>query len=114
MHRFLLAIACLPLALGALAQDARAQAPRQPDARQGAGLARDWCANCHVVGLEAGGRGTDAVPSFVNIARDPRKGPDYVRRVLANPHPPMPQMPLSRAAVEDLVAYFRTLVAAGR
>jgi len=33
-----------------------------------------------------------------------------VRRVLANPHPPMPQMPLSRRSVEDLVAYFRTLV----
>ena len=81
------------------------------DARQGAGLARDWCANCHVVGRAAEGRGTDAVPSFVSVARDPKKGPDYVRRVLANPHPPMPQMPLSRRSVEDLVAYFRTLVA---
>lgn len=84
-------------------------APRVPDARQGAGLARDWCANCHVVGMEPGARGTDAVASFISVARDPKKGPDYVRRVLAGPHPPMPPMPLSRGAVDDLVAYFQVL-----
>jgi cytochrome c len=61
------------------------------------------------VGTEAGARGTDAVPSFASVARNPDKGPDYVRRVLANPHPSMPRMPLSRQAVEDIVAYFRTL-----
>lgn len=82
---------------------------RVPDARQGAGLARDWCASCHVVGMEPGARGTDAVPSFVSVARDPNKGPDYARRVLAGPHPPMPPMPLSRGALDDLVAYFKVL-----
>jgi mono/diheme cytochrome c family protein len=90
---------------------AQGGAQHQPDARQGAGLARDWCANCHVVGQELGGRGTDAVPSFVSIARDPKKGPDYIRGVLSGPHPPMPPMPLSHAAVEDLVAYFKALQA---
>ena len=88
-----------------LALPARAEG----DARQGAGLARDWCASCHVVGKDEGGRGTDAVPSFVSVARNPAKGPDYVRRVLANPHPAMPRMPLSGQGVEDIVAYFRTL-----
>jgi len=79
------------------------------DARQGAGFAQDWCASCHVVGKEAATHGTDAVPSFASVARNPAKGPDYVRRVLANPHPSMPRMPLSQRAVEDIVAYFRTL-----
>lgn len=82
------------------------------DPRQGAGLARDWCSSCHVAGTEPGGRGTDAVPSFVSVARDPKKGPEYVRRVLSGPHPPMPPMPLSGRSVDDLVAYFRTLAAA--
>ncbi len=96
------------------ASPSMAQPARQPDPRQGAGLARDWCANCHVVGMEPGGHGTDAVPSFVSVARDPAKGPDYVRRVLSGPHPPMPPMPLSNAAVDDLVAYFKVLAAAPR
>jgi len=97
------------LSLWLLLPSARAQ--QSGDARQGAGLARDWCASCHVVGIEAGGRGTDSAPSFARIARDPAKGPEYVRGALNAPHPPMPFMPLSRAAMNDLVAYFRTLAA---
>jgi len=97
------------LSLGLLSPQAWAQ--QSGDAKQGAGLARDWCASCHVVGTEPGGRGTDSAPSFARIARDPAKGPDYVRGVLNAPHPPMPFMPLSRAAMNDLVAYFRELAA---
>lgn len=98
-----------------LASPALAQRPNEVppgDARQGAGLARDWCASCHVVGTEPGARGTDAVPSFASVARDPKKGPEYARRILSAPHPPMPPMPLSGRSVDDLVAYFRTLAAA--
>jgi len=102
MRMWLLTVGLLLLSLPAGAED-------KGDARQGAGLARDWCANCHVVGSEASTRGTDAVPSLVSVARNPAKGPDYVRRVLANPHPSMPRMPLSQRAVDDIVAYFRTL-----
>jgi mono/diheme cytochrome c family protein len=108
MRCVIVGLAVLLGGVPALAQTAGGAS--QGDARQGAALARDWCSSCHVVGTEPGARGTDAVPSFVSVARDPAKGPDYVRRVLANPHPPMPQMPLSRRSVEDLVAYFRTLV----
>jgi len=100
----------LILLLGLTLTGHGAMAQAAGDAQQGAGLARDWCSSCHVVGTEAGAHGTDAVPSFVSVARDPAKGPEYVRRVLANPHPPMPAMPLARRSVDDLVAYFRTLV----
>ena len=79
------------------------------DPRQGAALARDWCTSCHVIGTQPGAQGTDAVPSFPRIARDPAKGPAYVGAFLKNPHPPMPPMPLSHIAIEDLVAYFREL-----
>ena len=99
----------LLLGLFLVALPVRAQ--QAGDAKQGAGLARDWCASCHVVGTEVGGRGTDSAPSFARIARDPTKGPEYVRGVLNGPHPPMPFMPLSRASMNDLVAYFRELAA---
>ncbi len=105
-------VALTLLGLLTLTAAAGAQPAHQPDARQGAGLARDWCASCHVVGMEPGARGTDAVPSFASIARDPKRGPEYARRVLSAPHPPMPPMPLSGRAVDDLVAYFRTLATA--
>jgi mono/diheme cytochrome c family protein len=88
---------------------AQAQQPRQPDANQGAALAKEWCSSCHVVGTEAAGRGTDATPTFVRIAKDPKKGPDFVRGMLANPHPPMPPLEIGAAAIEDIVAYFRYL-----
>jgi len=88
---------------------AQAQQRRQPDANQGEALAREWCASCHVVGTGQTGSGTDAAPSFVRIAKDPRKGPDFVRGMLANPHPPMPPLEISQAAIEDIVAYFRYL-----
>jgi len=104
-----LAVAPVALAQTGAPLGAPSGAQRVPDPRQGAGLARDWCASCHVIGTEPGGRGTDAVPSFPSIARDPAKGPEYVRRILAGPHPPMPPMPLSRASVDDIVAYFKTL-----
>ena len=88
---------------------AQAQQRRQPDANQGAALAREWCASCHVVGTGQAGTGTDAAPSFSRIAKDPKKGPDFVRGMLANPHPPMPPLEISQAAIGDIVAYFRYL-----
>lgn len=102
----------LSLLLAALllaAQPALAQGSRVGDPRQGAALAESWCSSCHVVGPGPSARGTDAVPSFPAVARNPAKGPDYVATFLANPHPAMPPMPLSRMAVNDIVAYFRTL-----
>ena len=91
----------------ALAQSGAQSGPGDP--RQGAALARDWCSSCHVISAQPDARGTDAVPSFPRIARDPAKGPAYVGEYLKSPHPPMPPMPLSRVAITDIVAYFREL-----
>lgn len=88
---------------------AQAQQRREPDANQGAALAKEWCSSCHVVGTGQAGTGTDAAPSFARIAKDPKKGPDFVRGMLANPHPPMPPLEISQAAIEDIVTYFRVL-----
>ncbi len=73
------------------------------DANAGLGLARQWCANCHLV--ERGRGGSDAAPPFTAIAADPDKDPAYLRTWLSTPHTQMPAMPLSRRDIDDLVAY---------
>ena len=66
-----------------------------------------WCANCHVVA--AGGSGSDAVPSFLSIAADPKKTDEYLRGFLADPRHPMPNLQLSRQEIDNLVAYIASL-----
>ena len=53
--------------------------------------------------------GTDAVPTLESIAKDPRHDPDWVRQWLNDPHPPMPNLQLSHAQIEDVVAYLESL-----
>ena len=91
------------LALLALLAPARAA-----DSERGAALAGRWCASCHVPGT-AGAAGTDAGPPFAQMAADPAYTDGRLRGFLANPHPPMPNLSLSRAEIEDLVAYIRSL-----
>lgn len=77
------------------------------DAAAGRRLAERWCTACHVVENRSGG--TDAVPTLSSIARDPGRGPDWVRRWLSAPHPPMPDLNLSRNEIDDITAYLQTL-----
>ncbi len=77
------------------------------DARQGATIARRWCAACHVVDPAQTSAFADA-PSFSDIAlrRTDRR---QLANFLANPHPPMPDMHLSRKEIDDIVTYIRSL-----
>lgn len=77
------------------------------DARQGATIARRWCAACHVVDPDQLSAFADA-PSFSDIAlrRTDRR---QLANFLANPHPPMPDMHLSRKEIDDIVTYIRSL-----
>ena len=77
------------------------------DARHGATIAQRWCAECHVVSGEQSSAFADA-PSFGDIAR---RRPDRreIANFLANPHPPMPDMHLSRGEIDDIVTYIRSL-----
>ncbi len=76
------------------------------DPAKGRQVADRWCSSCHVV---AGRDGTDAVPTLESIAKDRRRGPDWVRQWLTAPHPPMPDPNLTRAEIEDVVAYLESL-----
>ena len=73
------------------------------DAAAGERLARQWCANCHV--LDGAGPATmpQGPPSFHIIAG--HLDPGQTRAFLTKPHGAMPDLSLSRAEIDDLIAY---------
>ena len=64
------------------------------DADHGAELAQRWCATCHLVGDNQKQASAD-VPTFVMIARKTNFTPEKVAFFLLDPHPKMPNFPLS-------------------
>jgi len=79
------------------------------DAARGEALAKQWCASCHLVGAVDAGVRSDTPPSFASVARRPDTSDSALRAWLGVPHPSMPNLDLSRADTEDLVAYIRSL-----
>jgi mono/diheme cytochrome c family protein len=78
------------------------------DADHGGDLARRWCAACHLV--EGSQRRASAdVLSFAEIARKSDFTPEKVAYFLLDPHPKMPNFPLSRSEAADLAAYIGSL-----
>ncbi len=78
------------------------------DAAAGARLARQWCVNCHVI--DATGPATTLLqgpPSFRIIAG--HLNPAEMRAFLSHPHGAMPDLALSRAEIDDLIAYIGSL-----
>jgi mono/diheme cytochrome c family protein len=102
VRAFLICTVALTLAIGAAGGTAWAGDPAE-----GGRIAERWCSSCHVAGNRRGG--TDAVPTLESISNDPRRSPEWVRQWLNAPHPPMPNLPLTRAQIEDVVAYLENL-----
>jgi len=84
-----------------------AGAARAGDTAEGRRIADHWCSSCHVATNLSGG--TDAVPTLESIAKDRRRSPEWVRQWLSDPHPPMPNLNLTRAEIEDVISYLETL-----
>lgn len=78
------------------------------DADHGADLARRWCASCHVVASGQTQASAD-VPSFASVARRPDFSPERLAFFLLDPHPKMPNFPLSRIEAADIAAYIGSL-----
>jgi len=78
------------------------------DADHGADLAKRWCASCHVVAGNQVQASAD-VPSFASVARKPDFSPERLAFFLLDPHPKMPNFPLSRAEAGDIAAYIGSL-----
>lgn len=82
------------------------------DAQAGHALARVWCSGCHVVGH--GESGPDTAPPFATVAERHPNDRGWVRAWLTAPHPPMPNLDLSRQQIDDIVAYLDSLAPASR
>lgn len=88
--------------LSALAQDG------QDNAEAGEDLARRWCATCHLVAPDQLLASADA-PSFAAIAAESEGKFDWLAVYLADPHPSMPRISLTRQQLRDLSAYLASL-----
>jgi cytochrome c len=98
-HVYIVALVLTTLTAGGAAQAG--------DAAEGSRIAEHLCSSCHVASNRSGG--TDAVPTLESIARDPRRGPEWARQWLSDPHPPMPNPNLTRAEIENVTAYLQSL-----
>ncbi len=78
------------------------------DPDHGADLAKRWCAACHVVAADQKQASAD-VPPFAAIAAKSDFTPEKLAFFLLDPHPKMPNFPLSRNEAADLAAYIASL-----
>ena len=78
------------------------------DVEGGARIARQWCANCHVIGDAPGGTVQQGPPSFRAIAQGGLT-PGQLQAFLSHPHGAMPDLALTRAEIDDVIVYIETL-----
>jgi mono/diheme cytochrome c family protein len=97
--------------LGCLAvSSGTASAQIHPDAKTGKYIAEKLCVGCHIVGAQAAGASVVAdVPSFARIANMPGQSVQGIAGAIVVPHPPMPQIQLTREEIGDVAAYILTL-----
>jgi mono/diheme cytochrome c family protein len=99
-------LAVAALLVGALAASAQVH----PDAKTGKKIAEKLCVRCHNVGADAAGSSVAAdVPSFARIASKPGQTAQGIAGAIVVPHPPMPQIQLTREEIGDIAAYILTL-----
>jgi mono/diheme cytochrome c family protein len=82
--------------------------PAHADAAKGAQIARQWCANCHLIGGKPAGSVPQGPPSFQMVASSGMTA-DQLRAFLSHPHGAMPNLSLTRAEIDDLISYIETL-----
>lgn len=80
----------------------------QESAERGGAIAKRWCAECHVVSADQEQASADA-PPFMSIAERSEGAFGWLAAFLAEPHPVMPEMSLSRQQIRDLAAYLAAL-----
>jgi mono/diheme cytochrome c family protein len=78
------------------------------DVNKGAQIAKQWCANCHVIDGKPVGAVPQGPPSFPSVARGAMTA-DQLRAFLAHPHGAMPDLALTRSEIDDLIGYIETL-----
>lgn len=98
----------LAIWLAAAGLPASASAQGWGDAAAGRDLAERWCSSCHMVAPDQLRASADA-PTFMEIAQ--AVGDDFavIEGFLIDPHPPMPDLSLTRLEIRNVIAYFATL-----
>lgn len=103
-----ISVVAVLLASAALAQNSQ-NPPRVGDPAYGSLIAETWCSACHLVEADERRAVNVDVPTFTSIARRLPSDVDVLIAFVANPHPPMPNLGLSRQDVRDVLAYIATL-----
>lgn len=103
-HRSILALVGPAVAAAIAASPAAAAG----DAAHGKAIAERWCASCHLVAPDQA-RATTEAPTFAAIAERSQDEIDALAGFLADPHPPMPDLSLTRDEIRDLLAYIASL-----
>jgi cytochrome c len=86
------------------------QAQIHPDAKTGHQIASKLCTGCHIVGEKAANATMPAdVPTFDEIANKPGQTAEKIAGRIVIPHPPMPQIQLTREEIGDVAAYIMSL-----
>lgn len=83
------------------------QPPGNPEA--GRAIASRSCAQCHLVGSGEHRSVVDGVPTFGALARDPSMSVSRLQGFMQAPHPPMPDLALTRREINDVTAYILSL-----
>jgi mono/diheme cytochrome c family protein len=78
------------------------------NAERGGKLAERWCSTCHIVS-DTQARATTEAPTFQSIAERSPEAIDALGAFLMDPHPPMPDLSLTRQEIRDLLSYIESL-----
>jgi mono/diheme cytochrome c family protein len=86
-------------------------AAAQPEGDIGSGhrIAETWCSTCHVIGPEQQHGTSTGAPTFTEIAQMKSTTKLGLQVFLQTPHDRMPDLHLSRAEMNDLIAYIVSL-----
>lgn len=84
-------------------------AAQPADVANGRLLAETWCVGCHVVSVDQTTPVPAGPPTFPALAADPAVTAERLSGFIRDPHPPMPDMSLTRREVADLVGYIQSL-----
>jgi cytochrome c len=85
-------------------------APPAPSAEVGLKLSETLCQTCHLISDAVPGKAvTVGIPSFRGIANKPGQTGKAIELVLIKPHLPMPDMKLTNAEIQDIIAYLDSL-----
>lgn len=79
------------------------------DAELGRQAAERLCTSCHVTETSSSQTVPAGVPTMRTIANKPDQTAERIAGMLINPHPPMPNVRLTREEIDNIVAYLQSL-----